>query len=311
MFDALRRLTLRLLRVPAEPQPPAGAPGSVKVFRAGARYFHLKVLGWAIAQLFALGGVLVSLWLVGWAIESARRAKRDEAAATTAIRLAPPRVRSEALDGPGGTLLPADLARPPAAKAKPPAKRPNRSGARQLALRTPEWVLVAIQVFEYGAAGAFLFQVLWTFAALRLDYEMRWYVVTDRSLRIRSGLLTVQESTLSFVNIQHVVVTQGPLQRLLGLADVRVQSAGGGGGDTHGKGGGGDTLHTAVFHAVDNAHEVRDLILARLRQFRAAGLGDPDDAMAGHNPPAAAATGDVLAAARELLDEARALRRAL
>jgi hypothetical protein len=72
-------------------------------------------------------------------------------------------------------------------------------------------------------------------------------------------------------------------------------------------------LHTGVFHGVDNAPEIRDLILERLRLFRETGLGDPDEAP--HLPVAASvqattsAAPAVLAAARELLEEARALRR--
>jgi len=87
-----------------------------------------------------------------------------------------------------------------------------------------------------------------------------------------------------------------------------VQSAGGGG--DHAPGQVGDSLHTGIFHSVNNANEIRDLILERLRRFRQAGLGDPDDH---HHPAAASAsadvtTGDALAAAREVLAEARALR---
>ena len=317
MFDALRRLTLRLLRVPPEPQPPAGAPGSVRVFRAGHNFFRLKVCTWAVAQLVALAGALISLWFVGglldrtWVLKEA--AKTPPAPATAVSPAAP-------ADDPASSTT-AKAAEPPAPKAQAKGKRANRSATQQLARRTPDWVLVGIRLFEFGGVALLLLQVPWTFAALRLDYEMRWYVVTDRSLRIRRGLLVVEESTLSFANIQQVVVTQGPLQRLLGLADVRVQSAGGGGGDSHGTRGGGDTLHTAVFHAVEDAAELRDLVLARLRQFRSASLGDPDDAVPRDAPVAPAATAIVattatnrsatLAAARELLAEAQALRRAL
>ncbi len=67
-----------------------------------------------------------------------------------------------------------------------------------------------------------------TYAIRRLDVELHWYIVTDRSLRIRTGLVRLQETTMSFANLQQVEVKQGPLQRLLGLADVHVQSAGGG-----------------------------------------------------------------------------------
>ena len=50
---------------------------------------------------------------------------------------------------------------------------------------------------------------LFSFAVLRLDYEKRWYIVTDRSLRIREGVLNVREMTVMFANIQNVSVMQG------------------------------------------------------------------------------------------------------
>ena len=168
-------------------------------------------------------------------------------------------------------------------------------------------------VLKFFGIALYLVQIPLTYAIRRLDFEMHWYIVTDRSLRIRTGLLRLQESTMSFANLQQVEVKQGPLQRLLGLADVHVQSAGGGGG--HEPGQIGESLHTGIFHSVSNATEIRDLILERLRRFRQAGLGDPDDH--GHHPapPATATTdatgGDALAAAREVLAEARALRAVL
>lgn len=120
---------------------------------------------------------------------------------------------------------------------------------------------------------------------------------------------------MSFANVQQVVVSQGPLQRLLSIADVRVQSAGGGGGQREGHGET-ESLHTGVFHGVDNANQIRDLILDRLRQFRATGLGDPDEstptvASLAEPPPLTTTTLDVTAAARELVTEARALRQSL
>ena len=118
---------------------------------------------------------------------------------------------------------------------------------------------------------------------------------------------------MSFANIQEVVVSQGPLQGLLGLADVKVKSAGGGGGGGHSKDEGAD-MHSGLFHCVTNAPEIRDLILERLRRFREAGLGDPDEKPAIEAPAAtspAAFSPDALTAARELAAEARALRSAL
>ncbi|HYD83573.1 MAG TPA: PH domain-containing protein, partial [Opitutus sp.] len=179
--------------------------------------------------------------------------------------------------------------------------------------RSPWWLFPLIAVIEFGGILLYLLQIPVTYALVRLEFESHWYIVTDRSLRIRSGLVSMQESTMSFANIQQVTVSQGPLQRLLGIADVRVQSAGGGSGSV-GEGHSRDSMHTGIFHGVDNATEVRDLILERLRLFRAAGLGDPDDhheavaATAQLQSDAANAAQPALAAAQELLAEARALR---
>ena len=62
---------------------------------------------------------------------------------------------------------------------------------------------------------------------VRLDFEKRWYVVTDRSLRLREGIVNVREMTITFANIQNISISQGPIQRALGIADLRVDTAGG------------------------------------------------------------------------------------
>jgi membrane protein YdbS with pleckstrin-like domain len=113
--------------------------------------------------------------------------------------------------------------------------------------------------------------VLYTVA--RLDYEMRWYVVTDRSLLIRQGVWIVREITLTFANAQNVHVKQGPVERLFGFSNVEVDTAGGGAK----KGEQGDQAHRAVLRGLDNPQQVRTLILELLRHQRTAGLGDPDD----------------------------------
>ncbi|MFO1500161.1 MAG: PH domain-containing protein [Verrucomicrobiota bacterium] len=150
--------------------------------------------------------------------------------------------------------------------------------------------------------------------AVRLDYEMRRYLVTDRSLRIRSGLWKVQEMTMSFANLQQVMVSQGPLQCCLALLTSGPPAGGGGSGEAqHGQT---DTMHTGVFHGVEQVVEIRDLILKRLRHFRDTGLGDPDELAApgaADRHPATSAPADsaLLGAARELLQETRQLRQAL
>jgi membrane protein YdbS with pleckstrin-like domain len=63
---------------------------------------------------------------------------------------------------------------------------------------------------------------------VRLDFEKRWYLVTDRSLRVREGIFNVREMTITFANIQNVAISQGPIQRAIGIADLRVDTAGDG-----------------------------------------------------------------------------------
>jgi hypothetical protein len=136
-----------------------------------------------------------------------------------------------------------------------------------------------ILLIEVLAGAGFLLQIPFTFAILRLDYRMRWYTITDRSLRIREGVVTVDEKTVTFANIQNLQVRQGPLQRILGISDVEVTTAGGGGSEGKKKGENpfAKDMHTAYFRGVENAEAIRDIILARLQAYRGAGLGDPDD----------------------------------
>jgi membrane protein YdbS with pleckstrin-like domain len=156
------------------------------------------------------------------------------------------------------------------------------------------------------------------YVTMRLDYEMRWYVITDRSVLIREGVWSMQEITLTFANAQNVRVTQGPLERLFGFSTVEIETAGGGSGEN------GLTPHRAQLRGLARPHEVRDLILSRLRSMGTAGLGDPDDVRApaltsgeaGRARALPAGDGGMAlsgasAVLREAWDEARALRAAV
>jgi membrane protein YdbS with pleckstrin-like domain len=157
---------------------------------------------------------------------------------------------------------------------------------------------------------------LFRLIVLRLEYEKRWYVVTDRSLRVREGVMTIREMTVNFANIQNISISQGPVQRALGIADLRLDTAGGGGGASHhNQHEPVENLHTAWFRGINNAAEVRDLIQQRLRLLRDSGLGDHEELLR----PAAASSWDggvptsptLLARLREVHAEARALRGAV
>jgi len=146
---------------------------------------------------------------------------------------------------------------------------------------------------------------LFMLAVLRLEFEKRWYVVTDRSLRIREGVTTVREMSVDFANIQNISISQGPVQRALRIADLRVDTAGGGGA-VRGKQGAAENLHTAWFRGIDNANQVRELIQQRLHKLKDSGLGDHEELTRPAGPAAFSPTAvNVL---REIHAEARALR---
>lgn len=163
--------------------------------------------------------------------------------------------------------------------------------------------------------GALVGVVLSTFLAffwvqyllIRLDFDMRYYLVTDRGLRVREGALVITEHTFTFANIQNLTIEQGPLERLLGIANLRVQTAGGGGGAAPGEAGGGG--HGGTLRGIDDAEALRDELLVAIRRHRDAGLGDEGRRAA--RTTGAAPSARFVERLREVRDEVRALGRAL
>jgi hypothetical protein len=329
MYELIRRWALNLLKVPPEPHPPVGDPASLRVFNAGRNYFRLRLCGWTVGQVFALAGFIfwTALLLQIEQMAQSQKERRENRAAveSTATEGAAPAKTAKQRSHDNWTRAVKNVQRAASEPAAPVADGHGRKNRKQFhgwagfkqalvefALVLPGWSFLLIWAVKIFSFAVYLVQIPVTYAIRRLDYEMRWYMVTDRSLRLRQGVWRVSEATMSFANIQEVSVSQGPLQRLLGLADVKVKSAGGGnvGHYEHG----GDDMHTGQFHCVTNAPEIRDLILERLRRFREAGLGDPDEQPPFRSANAGAPAGisnDALMAAQELAAEAHALRAVL
>lgn len=332
MLKRLEDRAFYWLRVPPEPSPPAGAPGSLKIFRAGKNYLYFRMLVWVGTQIGAIIGLLFSLYFIEEVeiqIEMERAAERRAAQAevegppsqVAPVEPTPQIVEIE--DGVYETVVEEGTATAEEGEVKL-ADIPRTVFHQVLHNVAPRWLreipkripgdaLFWIQLGETFGLFLFFLQFFWSLLAVRIDYTQRWYMVTDRSLRLRWGVVKIQETTMSFANLQQVSVHQGPIQRLLKIADVEVRSAGGGSGKDEEASG--DSMHRSVFKAVENAPEIRDLILDRLQRYRQAGLGEPDDREA---PDASSASGvgtpassDVLAAAQTLLAETRELRREL
>lgn len=179
---------------------------------------------------------------------------------------------------------------------------PLLGGSAALAAEGEASTAKALAWIGYGALGVWLVSLPVGYALRRLDQDFRWYIVTDRSLRIREGVVQVREMTLTFANVQNVSVQQGPMQRLFGVADLHVQTAGGGGGEARP---GEPSMHVGILRGVADAHALRESVLDRVRRAADAGLGDLDDARRSDaGDPASAA------AAVVVLERARALSRA-
>ena len=283
MQEWFKRLVMRALRVPPEPGPPLGSKESVRIFRAAGNYYRYRLFQWGLKQAGAAVGIVLVLTLP-WADRIPWQSfPLVDRVATRVLEL-----RGE-------------------------EKQDEEEKAHEIEAMADN----AFFYLEMVGLALLLLQIPFTYMMVRIDFEMRWYIMTDRSLRIREGVTRIREMTMTFANIQNLSIEQGPLQRLLRISDLRVRTAGGGSGEEsqggEGKHDSSQSMHIGYFRGVDGADVIRDEVLLRLRQLRGAGLGDPDDdeyAVA-QDSPGARATEEIVEAARALLDESRALRRSV
>jgi membrane protein YdbS with pleckstrin-like domain len=147
------------------------------------------------------------------------------------------------------------------------------------------------------------------YVAIHLRYDSTWYVMTPRSLRIRRGIWTIRETTITFENVQNVIVSQGPLERWFGISNVLVETAGGGGAPAsggHAQHAQRMAAHRGYLEGIDNGPEIRDMIMAAVRRSTSAGLGDErHPAAAPAAPPATDARFGWTAEQLRLLTEVR------
>lgn len=189
-----------------------------------------------------------------------------------------------------------------------------------------EWVIVMCILFVFAIIGtvvvialsvneSLLFLLLlipiWFFMlplallsylAIYLRFDTTWYVFSDRSMRLRRGIWLIRESTITYENVQNVKVSQGPLQRFFGIANVVVETAGGGGAAQPGAQG----MHAGLIEGVAEAAEIRDSIMSKVRTANTAGLGDEADSNESprrKTPPWSEAHLKVLAEIRELTSQ--------
>lgn len=141
------------------------------------------------------------------------------------------------------------------------------------------WLAITIALPMVGAilvVPVLIFAVvpdIIAYLAVHLRFDTTWYVMSERSLRIRRGIWVIHETTLTFENVQNVTVRQGPLQRYFGIANLLVETAGGGQSQP-GSQGQTTAAHRGLIEGVADAQRIRNLIMNRLRKSQTAGLGD-------------------------------------
>ncbi len=112
------------------------------------------------------------------------------------------------------------------------------------------------------------------YIAIHLRFDTTWYVLTDRSLRVRRGIWVIHETTITFENVQNVMVHQGPVQRHFGISTLIVETAGGAQVSNEGHSLGG--ANRGIIEGITDVKRLRDRILVRLRATKSAGLGDDE-----------------------------------
>ena len=157
--------------------------------------------------------------------------------------------------------------------------------------------------------GSLAFQ----YVVLHLELDMLRYTLTDEALRLRRGVVHVDEVTLSFANIQNVKFNQGPVQRYFGIGDLIVETAGGGGFVPQpGAAGGAQSMnHQGLIKGISDPERLRDTIQARVRRFKGSGLGaEVEDAEAEveDGPGADFSSPEAAALLREIRDALAATR---
>ena len=123
-------------------------------------------------------------------------------------------------------------------------------------------IIGAIALLLFVGVGVALY---WT------RFEFR---VGRSDIRIDSGIISRRHRSIPFDRIQDVDITQGPVARLLGIAQVKFETGGGAVGPN---------AEEAVLHAIPlaRAHEIRELVRATRSNAAAAGTS----AAEGEQPP--------------------------
>lgn len=112
------------------------------------------------------------------------------------------------------------------------------------------------------------------YIALHLMYDTIWYAVSERGVHLRRGIWVITEHTISIANIQNVSITRDPLEQILGIATLVVETAGASAAEDANSLSVGNRV---IMIGLDNANEIRELLMSKVGASRSSGLGDPSE----------------------------------
>jgi len=80
---------------------------------------------------------------------------------------------------------------------------------------------------KYGVIAFWVFWFVATLILVKLGYKVRGYVVREKDIIHRKGVLFKSTTTIPFNRVQHCEISQGPIQRLFNLHTLEIFTAGG------------------------------------------------------------------------------------
>ena len=86
-------------------------------------------------------------------------------------------------------------------------------------------------IVKWGLIAFWLFWLILSFAFIKMGYGIRGYVLRERDMVHRRGVIFRNLTTIPFNRVQHCEVSQGPIQRLFDLHTLQIFTAGGSNSD--------------------------------------------------------------------------------
>jgi putative membrane protein len=163
-----------------------------------------------------------------------------------------------------------------------------------LALERPEPALMTYYLLSSFLFGPLLFIPL---IPLSFRYRTLRYRFDEEGISMRWGVLFRREIHLTYSRIQDIHLVSNAVERWLGLARIKIQTASG------------SAKAEMTIEGIGAYAELRDFLYTRMRGARAGGPGPVASGKA--SATTGAATDELTATLREVAEEIRALRRDL